>query len=37
MEKIKYPAPVELLYQENANDPLSKYGLPEEVEFARNA
>ena len=36
MEKIKYPAPVELsLYQENANDPAAKYGLPNEVAFCK--
>ena len=36
MEKIKYPAPVELsLYQENTNGPAAKYGLPNEVAFCK--
>lgn len=36
MEKIKYPAPVELsLYKENINGPVAKYGLPDEVAFCK--
>lgn len=36
MEKIKYPAPVELsLYQKTTNSPVAKYGLPNKVTFCK--